>query len=85
MGTDIGTIANNFLNYMGGAAGGYISAAAGMIVFLLWGVGVLSGRHAVETLLAICGAWGFSYLVHTTIGWAALGPVPFYLTVVGFG
>jgi len=79
MGTDIGTIASNFITYLGGQAGGYIAAAAGMVVFLLWGIGILSGRHAVETIVAVCGAWGFSYLVRTTIGWAELAPLPFYI------
>ena len=69
-GTDIGTIANNFINYLGGAAGGYIAAAALMITALLWGIGILSGRHAVETTGAVVLAWGAAYLVRTTIGWA---------------
>jgi len=70
-GSDIGTIADNFINYLGGAAGGYIAAAALMVCALLWGVGILSGRHAVETVGAIVLAWGGAYLVRTTIGWGA--------------
>jgi hypothetical protein len=69
-GSDIGTIADNFINYLGGAAGGYIAAAALMVTALLWGVGILSGRHAVETTGAVVLAWGAAYLVRTTIGWA---------------
>jgi type IV secretory pathway VirB2 component (pilin) len=69
-GSDIGTIADNFINYLGGAAGGYIAAAALMITALLWGIGILSGRHAVETTGAVVLAWGAAYLVRTTIGWA---------------
>jgi type IV secretory pathway VirB2 component (pilin) len=69
-GSDIGTIANNFINYLGGAAGGYIAACALMVTALLWGIGILSGRHAVEATGATVLAWGAAYLVRTTIGWA---------------
>ena len=69
-GSDIGTIASQFINYLGGQAGGYIAAAALMITALLWGIGILSGRHAVETTGAVVLAWSAAYLVRTTIGWA---------------
>lgn len=69
-GSDLGTIAQNVLTYFGGAAGGYMAAAVMMIVALLWGVGILSGRHAVETVVAVGLAWSASYIVRTTIGWA---------------
>lgn len=84
-GSDLGTIAQNFITYLGGAAGGYMAAAATMIVALLWASGILSGRHAVETVMAVALAWSASYLVRTTIGWAELAPLPYYIqTVVGF-
>lgn len=69
-GSDLGTIAQNVLTYFGGAAGGYMAAAAMLIVALLWGIGILSGRHAVETVVAVGLAWSASYIVRTTIGWA---------------
>jgi hypothetical protein len=68
-GIDIGQIAQHLLTYMSGAAGGYIAAAAVMIVMLLWGVGILNGRHAMESTLAVALGWSAAYLVNTVIGW----------------
>ena len=69
-GVDIGIIANKVLTYLGGSAGGYITAAALLVDCLLWAVGLLNGRHAVESTLAIALAWSAAYLVNTVIGWA---------------
>jgi hypothetical protein len=69
-GIDIGTIASNLLTYLGGAAGGYMAAAIILIVFLLAGTHVLSGRHAVETSILVAFAWSAVYIVNTIIGWA---------------
>lgn len=78
-GTDPGTIAQNIITYMGGAAGGYMAGAALIITAMLWGLGILSGRHVIETVAAISIAWTGAYIVRTTIGWAELAPLPVYI------
>lgn len=69
-GLDIGTIASQLLTYFGGQAGGYIAASIILIVFLLAGCHVLSGRHAVESAILVAFAWSAVYITNTIIGWA---------------
>jgi hypothetical protein len=69
-GTDIGMIAQNLLTYLGGPAGGYIAGAALIVVFLLWAIGILNGRHTMESALAVALAWSSAYLINTVVGWA---------------
>jgi hypothetical protein len=47
-----------------------MAAAIILIVFLLAGAHVLSGRHAVETAILVAFAWSAVYITNTIIGWA---------------
>jgi type IV secretory pathway VirB2 component (pilin) len=68
-GTDIGAAAQKILTYLGGAAGGYVAALCLVVCGIMWGTGILSGRHVVETVAAILIAWTGAYMVTTTLGW----------------
>jgi len=68
-GTDLGTVAQNMLTYFGGAAGGYILAAALTIIGLLAAAHVISPRAFTMSAALGVGAWTASYLVRSTIGW----------------
>jgi hypothetical protein len=63
-GIDVGPIASNLLSYLGGAAGGYMAAAIILIVFLLAGAHVLSGRHTVESAILVAFAWSAVHRSH---------------------
>lgn len=69
IGMDPGALAQALIAYFG-SSGGYIAAAGGVVVFLLWACQVLSGRHALEFFMGVCGAWGIAYIIHNVIGWA---------------
>jgi hypothetical protein len=70
-GTNLQTVAQAFITYFGGAAGGYILAAA------LTVVGILALTHVVHARLFWVSfalgilAWTASYLVSGVIGWTA--------------
>jgi hypothetical protein len=69
-GTDLGTIAQNFITYFGGAAGGYMLAAALVVVGLLAASHVVPARLFWISMSLGIAAWTASYMVRTTIGWA---------------
>jgi hypothetical protein len=69
-GTDVGTVAQNFITYFGGAAGGYILAAALVVVGLLAAAHVVPSRLFWISMALGIAAWTASYAVRTTIGWA---------------
>jgi hypothetical protein len=69
-GTDVGTVAQNFITYFGGAAGGYILAAALVVVGLLAAAHVVPSRLFWISMALGIAAWTASYAVRMTIGWA---------------
>lgn len=69
-GIDPGTIAQNFITYFGGAAGGYILAAALIVVGLLAVTHMVPARFFWVSMALGIAAWTASYMVKTTIGWA---------------
>jgi hypothetical protein len=69
-GTDLGTIAQAFITYFGGAAGGYMLGAAMLVVGLLAAAHVVPARMFwISTSLGIC-AWTAAFMVRQLIGWA---------------
>jgi hypothetical protein len=69
-GVDVGTIAQNFITYFGGASGGYILAAALVVIGLLAASHVVPARFFWISMALGIGAWTASYAVRNTIGWA---------------
>jgi hypothetical protein len=69
-GTDPSQVAQNIIVYFGGPAGGYILAAALLIIAVLCFMHIASPRMFVFSLVFGVLAWTVSYIVRTTIGWA---------------
>lgn len=65
-----GAIAQAFLTYFGGVAGGQIAAAAALLVWLLCAMHVMPARAGWFTVSCVMGAWCAAYMVSTVIGWA---------------
>lgn len=69
-GSDLGQIAQNFITYFGGAAGGLILAAALLVVGILAAVHVLPARFFWHSfVLGVC-AWTATFMIRQFIGWA---------------
>ena len=69
-GVDVGQIAQNFITYFGGAAGGYMLAAALIVIGLLAASHVVPARFFWISMALGIAAWTASFMVRSTIGWA---------------
>jgi hypothetical protein len=69
-GIDPGVIAQNVITYFGGAAGGYLGAAAVLLVIVLAFCHVVHARMAWITFALVVFAWTSAWAVRTLIGWA---------------
>jgi hypothetical protein len=68
-GVDPGQIAQNFITYFGGASGGYIVAAALILVGILSLCHIVHARLFWITMSLGILAWTGSWAVRTLIGW----------------
>lgn len=70
MNGDLGAIAQNIITYFGGAPGGFIVAAALLVVGLLAAAHFISGRLFIHTAAFGIFAWSAAFIVRQFLGWA---------------